>query len=104
MADYAAGIGSMNFYYQRSDEDNNPIANPASTDNDSDPGEGWSNLNFLDFNAGYVRYDVNNNVAPAPQPYQRHDENNNPIATPPYVRYDEDNIIVPNPPPIPNSP
>lgn len=99
----AAGIGSMNVYYQRHDENNIPIANPASTADNSDPGEGWSNFNYLDFNGDYVRYDENNNIAPAPQPYQRHDENNNPIGSAPYVRRDENNVIVPNPPPIPNS-
>lgn len=99
----AAGIGSMNFFYQRSDENNNPITNPSSTDDNSDPGEGWSNLNYLDFNGDYVRYDENNNVAPTPQAYQRHDENNQPISSASYIRHDEDNNPVPNPPPIPNS-
>ena len=98
-----AGIGSMNFFYQRSDENNNPITNPASTDDNSDPGEGWSNLNYLDFNGDYVRYDENNTVAPTPQAYQRHDENNNPIGAASYIRHDENNDPVPNPPPIPNS-
>ena len=98
-----AGIGSMNVFYQRSDEDNNPIPNPASTADNSDPGDGWSNLNYLNFDGGYVRHDENNQVAPAPQPYQRRDENNQLIASDPYVRHDEDNNPVPNPPPIPNS-
>ena len=98
-----AGIGSMNFYYQRYDENNVLIPNPASTADNSDPGEGWSNLNYLNFNGDYVRHDENNQVAPAPQPYQRYDENNQPIASAPYVRHDEDNNPVPNPPPIPNS-
>ena len=98
-----AGIGSMNVFYQRHDENNNPIPNPASTADNSDPGEGWSNLSYLNFNDDYVRYDEAGNVAPAPEPYQRHDENNQPIASAPYVRHDEDNNPVPNPPPIPNS-
>ena len=85
----AAGIGSMNVYYQRHDENNNPIANPASTADNSDPGEGWSNLNYLDFNADYVRYSDTPGITTTPPA--------------PYVRRDENNVIVPNPPPIPNS-
>ena len=93
----------MNVFYQRHDENNAPIPNPSSTADNTDPGEGWSNLNYLNFNGDYVRYDEEGNVAPAPQPYQRYDAEGNPVTPAPYVRHDENNVIVPNPPPIPNS-
>lgn len=100
----AAGIGSMNFWYRRHDEDNlNPVLPPNTQDN-SDPGEGWSNFNYRNFSAGYIRRDTKNNPVGVVSAYQRHDINNNPVGVvSAYQRHDEDNIDVPNPPDIPNS-
>lgn len=87
--------------YVRHDENNNPVVpQPTTTPGTVDPGSGWTTQPYLNFNGDYerydennvidvpqptpnggdyVRHDIDNNVAPVPQPYQRHDENNNPI-------------------------
>ena len=46
---------------------------------------------YLNFDGDYVRHDEDNNIAPAPQPYQKRDEDGNPIVAQPYVRRDENN-------------
>ena len=77
--------------YIRSDEDGNPaVPQPASTPGTVDPGAGWETKPYLDFNGDYVRHDDDGNVAPVPQPYQKRDEDGNPIVAQPYQRHDDD--------------
>ena len=78
--------------YKRYDENNVEVApQPASTPGTVDPGTGWTTQPYLNFDGDYVRHDEDNNIAPAPQPYQKRDKDGNPIATQPYVRRDENN-------------
>ena len=73
-----------------------PLFNPVS----SDPGDGWTNFSYKDFNGNYQARDENN-VPFTPAPYVPRDENNQIITPAPYVRHDEDNNVVPNPAPVP---
>ena len=94
----------MNAFYQRHDEDNVVVPNPGSTADNSDPGQGWSNLNYLNFNLDKEYIDDEGNQR-TPAPYQARDDDNN-IRTPaPYQRYDDQDPPqpVPDKPPIPNS-
>ena len=76
----------------RHDENNNQISpQPGFTTVTHFGGsEGWSVIQYEEWNADYIRYDENN------QPigigtYQRHDENNQPIGIGTYQRHDENN-------------
>ena len=96
----AAGIGSMNFFYQRYSETAGiPTAQPASgISTYVDAGFGWSRFQYRNFNldyekysdtagiltaqpprngTGYVRYsDTAGIITTQPAPYLRHDANN----------------------------
>ena len=96
----AAGIGSMNFFYQRYSETAGiPTAQPASgISTYVDAGFGWSRFQYRNFNedyekysdtagirttqplrngGGYVRYsDTAGIITSQPVPYLRHDDNN----------------------------
>ena len=106
----AAGIGSMNFYYQRHDDDNSNPVQPPNAQDATDPGFGWSNLNYRNFNRGYIRYgDVPGSSVPQPAfdggDYVRYEDvPGSPAPQPaPYLRHDNANVgYSTNPPPIPN--
>ena len=87
----AATTDSNLLYVRYSDTPGITTTQPASTPGTPDPGAGWETKVYLNFNGDYVRHDEDNNVAPAPQPYVRHDENNLPVAVDPYQRHDDDN-------------
>lgn len=90
----AAGIGSMNWWYERYSDTAGILTTQPSDTNSSawiDPGFGWSKWRYYNFNADYVRHDENNNVGIV-SGYVRHDENNQPIGVSPYVRHDIANV------------
>ncbi len=109
----AAGIGSMNFWYERySLTPGISTTQPGVTTSSwVDPGEGWSRYRYKDFNGDYERYTETPGVpAPPPAPYQRHvavydaDGNviaNNPVTPATYQRYDNQDPPQPVPNPIP---
>ena len=96
----AAGIGSMNFWYERYSltPGISTVQPGVTTSSWVDPGEGWSRYRYKDFNGDYERYTETPGVpAPEPEAYQRHDIDNNPVTPASYVRYDINNVIVPDP-------
>ena len=107
----AAGIGSMNFYYQRySDTPGISTDQPSFVVDNTDPGNGWSNYNYKNFNDGYIRYsDTPGITTTPPASYQRYSDTPGiTTAQPaPYQRYDDQDPPqqVPNPVPpiVPNS-
>jgi len=75
----AAGIGSMNFFYQRYSETAGiPTAQPASCISTYvDAGFGWSRFQYRNFNEDYAKYsDTAGIITTQPAPYLRHDANN----------------------------
>ena len=92
-----------NYSYDRHDVDNVDVTNPSSTAYSLDPGDGWTNFSYLNFNGDYVRHDVNG-VVGVVSAYQKHDVDNTPVAAAPYVRHDINNNPVPNPAPVPPTP
>ena len=98
------GIGSMNAFYQRHDENNVAVPNPGSTADNTDPGSGWSNLNYLNFNADKIYIDDNGDPR-TPDPYQARNDDNTPRTPGTYQRYDDQDPPQPvaDKPPIPNS-
>lgn len=78
--------------YIRHDENNQPVfPQPGfSTITQFGGTEGWSKIEYEDWNVNYVRHDENNNQIEIGT-YQRHDENNNPIGIGSYQRHDENN-------------
>jgi hypothetical protein len=78
--------------YIRHDENNQQV-NPQpgfSTVTQFSASEGWSTIEYKDWNVDYIRHDENNNPIGVGT-YLRHDENNNPIGVGTYQRYDENN-------------
>jgi hypothetical protein len=53
--------------------------------------EGWTTVEYEDFNVDYIRHDDTNNIVGIISSYVRHDENNNPIGIGTYQRHDENN-------------
>lgn len=85
----AAGIGSMNWYYERfSDTAGISTDQPTKTNISAweDPGNGWSKWRYYNFNADYVRQ------VGVVSAYVRHDENNNVAIVSSYVRHDLNNV------------
>jgi hypothetical protein len=66
--------------YIRHNENNQPVSpQPGFTTVTQFGGtEGWSTIQYEDFNVDYIRYDENNSPIGVGT-YQRHDENNSPI-------------------------
>jgi len=95
----AAGIGSMNWWYRRNNDIDTNVLPPNNVSAYIDAGEGWSRYQYRNFNAAYQRFDDDgNNITGSIQPYERHNEANQPVGVgSAYVRYDENNVIVPNP-------
>jgi len=95
-------LTQTNWLYERYSETAGIITSPQPAFNpvSSDPGEGWTNFSYKDFNGDYQARDEDNQPF-TPDPYQAHDENNQPFTPATYVRYDENNVIVPNPAPVP---
>lgn len=97
----AAGIGSMNFYYQRYSETAGiPTAQPASgISTYIDAGFGWSRYQYRNFNLGYIKYSDTAGI-PTTQPprngsgYVRYSETAGIITAQPlsYVRHDAANV------------
>lgn len=82
--------------YIRHDENNNPVVpQPGFTTVGVFTGtEGWTTIEYEDFNVDYIAYDYNSPAGIGtriPASYQRHDENNNPIGIGTYQRHDENN-------------
>ena len=91
----AAGIGSMNWYYQRYSDTAGIITGQPGFTTSSwvDPGWGWDKFRYQNQNGQYVRHDENNNPTGIPSSYVRHDENNNPVGViSSYLRHDSDNV------------
>jgi len=86
-------LGGDKYYYEQTDENGDPVVPqpPFNEEQSPLPGSGWIVQIYRDYNAEYVRYDEDGNVAPAPQPYQKRDEDGNPIVAQPYQRHDENN-------------
>ena len=90
-----------NWLYEAHDVDNNPLNPQPGFDADSsDPGDGWTNFSYKNFNADFVARSVDGTPRVVP-PYQRHDVDNNPVTPQPYQRHDVNNNPVPNPAPVP---
>lgn len=89
-------IGADVNFYVKHDDDNEPVVPqpPFNEEQSPLPGSGWTVVEYRDYNAEYVRHTDDNQVgivsayvrhtddgqvAPTPEPYQRHDDDNNPI-------------------------
>ena len=81
--------------YIRHDKNNQPvIPQPGFTTITQFGGnEGWTTIQYEDWNVNYVRYDENNQPIGVGT-YQRYDENNQPIGVGTYQRYDENNAPI----------
>ncbi len=81
--------------YIRHNENNQPVSpQPGFTTVTQFGGtEGWSAIQYEDFNIDYIRYDEDNNPIGV-ETYQRHDEDNSPIGVGTYQRHDEDNVQI----------
>ena len=93
----AAGIGSMNWYYERfSDTAGITTTQPSklNVSNYVDAGEGWSRYRYINFNDDYVK----NGGSGIVSAYVRHDDDNNPVGfVSAYRRSDDDCNPVPDP-------
>lgn len=106
----AAGIGSMNFYYERySDTPGISTTQPLFNLDNTDPGLGWSNYNYKNFNEGYTRHGETPGDDSVPQPaknggdYVRYSDTPG-VRAPdpqPYQRYDDQDPPQPIPNPVP---
>jgi hypothetical protein len=78
--------------YIRHNQNNNPILpQPGfSTVTEFSGNEGWSTIQYNDWNVDYIRHDENNQPINT-QTYQRHNEDNNPVGVGTYQRHDENN-------------
>ena len=87
-----------NLSYQRYDDQDppQPVANPGSTLITADPTTGLETADYRNFNADYVARDEGGSVR-VPEPYQRHDEDNNDVTViQQYQRYDDEgNAVTP---------
>ncbi len=93
---------ASNENYIRYDAEGNPVVpQPGSTQDTSDPGDGWTTTPYKNFNADYVARDADDNPR-TPLPYIPHGEGNQIIPKDTYVRMDDDcNPVVPPGPLVP---
>lgn len=87
-----------NLSYQRYDDQDPPqaVPNPPSTLIVADPTTGLETADYLNFNAGYQARNPDNTTR-TPDPYQRHDEDNNDVPViDQYQRIDDEgNAVTP---------
>jgi hypothetical protein len=90
-----------NWLYEANDVNNDPLNPQPGFDADSsDPGDGWTNFSYKNFNADFVARSADNSPRVV-QPYQRHNAANQPVTPQAYQRHDVNNDPVPNPAPVP---
>jgi hypothetical protein len=79
--------------YIRHDDDNVPVVpQPGVTTVGVFTGtEGWTSIEYEDWNADYIRHDDNNSPVGIGSSYVRHDDNNQPVAVDVYQRHDDNN-------------
>ena len=90
----AAGIGSMNVYYQRYSDTAGIITSPqpgVTTSEYIDAGFGWSRFRYFDFNQQYRRILDNGSVGVV-SAYVRHTQDNQIGIVSSYVRHDAANV------------
>jgi len=102
-------ISSTNLYYVRySDTPGIPSANQPQFEIVEALGEdtGWTGVTYKIFSKDYIRYSMTPGITTdAPEEYQRHGFNNEPLPVGDYVRHDEDNnAIAPQDPLVPGGP